>query len=312
MSKDAKYELFSRMNPEDMENKIIYILRNKFYNLWMNKFEWTGLDEEVKEQQQSYIMRQFWTQGKVAGRHVKSIDMMVYADFAINKVGLYDFPELVDLINKRDVSKTLIPDKTQVVGKDVAVLYCQPNRRPILDIVNYYIKRMAQVELIINTNLCLQKMPYLIGVDEKDKAQMEDIVNRILNDEVVVFTGIGDLQKLQAVVTQAPYIVDKLRTYEISLENELLTFLGIDNSGSGQKAAQLTVDEVNATNDSINEYGYSIEDEINRWLDVLNRTFGKNIHIKSRTIAVDSIYDQEVRGRQPEKPQEEEETANDN
>ena len=113
-------------------------------------------------------------------------------------------------------------------------------------------------------------------------------------------------------MTQAPYIVDKLRTYEISLENELLTFLGIDNSGSGQKAAQLTVDEVNATNDSINEYGYSIEDEINRWLDVLNRTFGKNIHIKSRTIAVDSIYDQEVRGRQPEKPQEEEETSNDN
>ena len=171
---------------------------------------------------------------------------------------------------------------------------------------------MAQVELIINTNLCLQKMPYLIGVDEKDKAQMEDIVNRILNDEVVVFAGIGDLQKLQAVVTQAPYIVDKLRTYEISLENELLTFLGIDNSGSGQKAAQLTVDEVNATNDSINEYGFSIEDEINRWLDVLNRTFGKNIHVKSRTVAVDSIYDQEVRGRQPEKPQEEEETANDN
>ena len=136
MSKNAKYEFFSRMNPKDMENKIIYILRNKFYNLWMNKFEWTGLDEEVKEQQQSYIMRQFWTKGKVAGRHVKSIDMMVYADFAINKVGLYDFPELVDLINKRDVSKTLIPDKTQVVGKDVAVLYCQPNRRPPQPIMN--------------------------------------------------------------------------------------------------------------------------------------------------------------------------------
>ena len=42
MSKNAKYEFFSRMNPKDVENKIIYILRNKFYNLWMNKFEWTA------------------------------------------------------------------------------------------------------------------------------------------------------------------------------------------------------------------------------------------------------------------------------
>ena len=32
---------------------------NKYYNIWMSKFEWEGLDEELKEQQENFIMRKF-------------------------------------------------------------------------------------------------------------------------------------------------------------------------------------------------------------------------------------------------------------
>ena len=30
---------------------------NKYYNLWMSKFKWNGLDEDMKEQEENYIMR---------------------------------------------------------------------------------------------------------------------------------------------------------------------------------------------------------------------------------------------------------------
>jgi len=154
--------------------------------------------------------------------------------------------------------------------------------------------------MCINTNLCLHKIPFLIGCTEEDKKQLEDVVRRILNNEVVIFTGISDLGKIQAMITAAPYIIDKLRTYQVSLENDLLTFLGIDNSGNtSERSAQLTVDEVNANNDAINDYGMAIEDEIRRGLEQVNRFLNRNITIEPKQVVIDSVNDQQVKGHKP-------------
>lgn len=151
---------------------------------------------------------------------------------------------------------------------------------------------MVQVDMVINTNLQLQKMPFLIGVNEIDKDKMEDIVQRILNNEVVVFANLEDLQKVQTLVTQTPYIVDKLNDYKRSLEQELMTFLGVDNNGSKSlEQTHVSVDAVNANNDVINDYGNAIESEINKWLADVNRVFGRNISIKAVSKPVDTVHE---------------------
>ena len=150
---------------------------------------------------------------------------------------------------------------------------------------------MVQVDLVINTNLQLQKMPFLIGVNEIDKDKMEDIVQRILNNEVVIFANLEDLQKVQTLVTQTPYIVDKLNDYKRSLEQELMTFLGVDNNGSNSlEQTHVSVDAVNANNDVINDYGNAIESEINKWLADVNRVFGRNISIKAVSKPVNTVH----------------------
>ena len=85
--------------------------------------------------------------------------------------------------------------------------------------------------------------------------------------------------KIQAVITQTPYIVDKLRAYEIQLEQELLTYLGIDNNG-GMNNTHITMDAVNANNDLINSYKESIRGEMEKWIEQVNRIFGRNIKIE--------------------------------
>lgn len=42
-----------------LENKCKQNYINKFYNIWMSKFKWGGLDEEIKDQQENFIMRKF-------------------------------------------------------------------------------------------------------------------------------------------------------------------------------------------------------------------------------------------------------------
>lgn len=297
--KENKYTFWKRQTEGDVNqlvskirSNLTTILSNKYYNLWMDKFEWNGLDETQKEQQENYIMRKFWSDGTVAVRKTK-YDDKVFMPYAVTKFNLYDFPAAVTLINKRGVSKVLIPDTEQTVNQDVCLLWCMPNHKSIQMFVDYYVDRMVQAEIVTNNNLMIQSMPFVIGATEEDKEQMVDIVDRILNGELVIYTGTNDIQKLQALITSAPYIVDKIKAYQVGLENELMTILGVNNSGVAQKKAQMLVDEVNANNDSITDYGNAIKNEITRGLERANSVLGTNITIKERQEVKDVDTDYE-------------------
>ena len=292
---DNKYAFFSRFKGADRSvqqllKNTVSNYKNKYYNVWMSKFKWNGLDEECAEQQENFIMRKLWSEGTVALRNIENTDMMAAASYATNQYNIFDFPEVITLVKNRDASDKIIPKDPQVVNKDVAILYCLPSHEPIEKIVDFYCSRMAQVELVINNNLKLHSNPFLISCTEENKQQMEDIVNRILNNELVVFCSQKDITNLQALLLNAPYLIDKLKEYQVSLENELLTILGIDNFGTAKKA-QMLVDEVNANNDIINDFGASIEDELRQYLERANKVLNRNISIEAKSKPVDTTKD---------------------
>ena len=69
--------------------------------------------------------------------------------------------------------------------------------------------------------------------------------------------------------------------------------LGVDNSGVSAKKAQMLVDEVNANNDVINDYGRAIEDEMRLWIARINKVLNRNISIKAKSKPVDQTSDYE-------------------
>ena len=267
---------------------------NKYYNLWMSKFEWKGLDEDMKEQEENYIMRKLWYEGTVAIRNIRNTGMIALAPWDLVDYNYLGFPETITLVNERGASKTVIPNKNLIVNKDVALLFCTPSQKPIKALVDYYVDRITQAVVLINNNLSLQNMPFIINCTEEDQKRLSDIVDRILNNELVVTTASSDISKLQALITQVPFLVDKLQAYIVSMENELLTILGIDNSGTQAKKAQMLVDEVNANNDVINDYGNSIIDELTKWLNRANKVLNRNISIEAKSKPVDSTSDYEA------------------
>lgn len=295
---NAKYDFFKRWKDSDqaiqtLVKNVVDNYKNKYYNIWMSRFAWNGLDEDLSEQEENYIMRRFWSEGKVALRNIANTGMLAMCPFHENTFNYLDFPDTITLVNKRGVSEQIIPTGPQIVNKDVAIVYCLPNHKPIEYVVNFYVDRIVQAEVLINNNLKLQNMPFVIGVTEDDKKEFEDIITRILNNELIVFTSVGDLNKLQTLTTNSPYIVDKLKAYEVSLENELLTILGIQNSGSQAKKAQMLVDEVNANNDVISDFGMAIKDEITKWLDRANAVLGRELSIEEKSRPIDSESDYE-------------------
>lgn len=278
-------------NINELISKTQDIYNNKYYNLWMSKFEWKGLDDDLKEQEENYIMRKLWYEGTVAVRNIKNTGMIALAPYELTDYNYLGFPETVTLVNERGVSQKIIPKSLQIVNRDVAILFCTPSQKPIKVVVDYYVDRITQAVVLINNNLCLQNMPFVINCTEDDQKRLSDIVDRILNNELVITTASSDISKLQALITQVPFLVDKLQSYIVSMENDLLTILGIDNSGTQAKKAQMLVDEVNANNDVINDYGNSIIDELNKWLARANTVLNRNITIEAKSKPVDTTKD---------------------
>ena len=270
----SKKRFNKNYSPEFMQKTIRTMYFNKYYNMFMNMFEWTGLTTE----EQVYIMKKLWAYGTIAAFKIKNLDILGYAPYAAYGWNMYDFPEEVTLINERGVP--FIPNTTQVVDKDVVLGWIQFNQKPIKEIVEYYIDRMVQVDMVINTNIELHKMPYLIAADAQDKDKLEDLVSRILNNELVVFADLESVNLIKSLATQPQYIIDKLHAYRIQLENELLTYLGFDNSGNSEKATTMLLDEINANNVVINASADQFKTCIDNWCKRIKEVFGVEITAK--------------------------------
>ena len=247
---------------------------NKYFNMWMNMFEWTGLTEE----QQKYIMRKLWSLGTLAAFKINFIDELGFAPYTEFKWNMYDYPEEVNLINERGVP--FIPMNVQKVDEEVVLGWAQYNRKPISEIVSYYIDRMVQVDMVINTNIELHKMPFLITCASEDAEKISDVVDRILNNELVVYADAEQVNMIKSLATQPQYVIDKLHAYRIQLENELLTYLGFDNSGNSEKATTMLLDEINSNNVIINISGDQFETCLGEWCKKISEVLGKQVTCK--------------------------------
>ena len=132
------------------------------------------------------------------------------------------------------------------------------------------------------------------GVDLSGKTKEEAV--QILNDELAVFTDLEDLSMVQAFVTQTPYIIDKLYAYRTSLENELLTYLGLDNNLDDPTKDRLLVDQVNANNNLINANQYGFKKNIEAFIDHIREVLGYEITMEFVYKPVDSVYDNKEGG----------------
>lgn len=272
----SKKRVRQTRDPQQMQVRIKTMYMNKYYNIFMNMFKWTGLDDE----QEHYLMKKFWSDGTIAAFKIKNIDELGFAPYAEFEWNMYDFAEKVNLINERGVP--FIPSTVQVVNKDVVLGWIQSNHKSVKQIVEYYIDRMVQVDMVINTNIELHKLPFLIGVDTADKDKLDDVVDRILNNELVVFTDLEVLNLVQSLQTAPQYIIDKLHAYRIQLENELLSYLGIDNSGNSEKATTMLLDEINANNELINNSQEQFKVNIDKFIAKLKEVLGITISAEIR------------------------------
>ena len=262
------------------------VILNQLYNLYMNNYEFEG---DIDYQQQEYILKRFWADGQIAcfklaesqtASHPQGL--AVFVPFAPGYWNIYDWPVKVNLINTRGVK--FIPVGLQDVDKDVVIGYAQRNKKPIRWIAEHYADRMTDILMTIEINKNAHKMPFLVGGTPEAQDKLRDIMNSLLGDEPTLFIDDEDIDKFKALVSGAPYIIDKLFDYYTALKNEIREFFGFSNIGVNEKKEHLINEEVKANNGIIEANKNCLLDPINEFFQRVKDVLGIDIKIKVKEV----------------------------
>lgn len=278
---------------EELRN-IKSALRSKYFSYWMGKFEIPELSPECN----NFIWKEIWRIGSVALTPIQEVkdgegDKIIATPYAPTEFNIYNYPTKATLIQIRGKSG-LIPESVQIINKNIGILWGHVSHMAISDIVEYYVDKLADIQMTINNHLFLQKIPRLIPVSPEDKSRAQSLINAIERGEHKLFIDINDMQSLNSVLDSGgSYVIDKLYLYKENVENELLTFLGIDNKGIN-KAERVVVDEMNSNNQSIIEGSDNFTLEINRCLKEIEKFLNIKLTLKENhkiKPMVDSFHD---------------------
>lgn len=268
----------------DRQNSYLDFIRNKYYNMWMDKY----IIPELDYQENNYIFRKFYADGTIAGILNKDVagssdypnGMPVFCPYAANTINLYDYPIDVSLVNTRGVK--FIPAGLQRVDVDVAIGWCQPNHKPIKAIVEYYAERLTICEAVIKANLNSHRTPWLLVTTPEDEKAIEEMFETVMQGDGVLHVPSDFAEKIKILTSGNQYIIDKLYDYEKALEDELRETFGCDNLGVKNKKEHLITDEVESNNEMTKASGDIFFDEISAWCERYSDTTGFYIHLEKR------------------------------
>lgn len=271
---------------------------NKYFNLFMNAYRFPELPRE----QSDYLMRKFWEIGKISAfivegtkpiedTSIKDVSvnnypngMIAFVPFAPILYDINDWPILVNLVRSRGAS--FIPATPQKVGIDCVIGYAQRNKKPVFDMVDYYLEKIVDTEMVIRSQLFSHKAPWLIATTPENERKVKALFDRLENDETSLYIDASEIDALKTLVGGNAYIIDKLYTYKQGIENELLTYLGIDNVGGIEKKEHLMVDEVNANNDIINDSSDCFLDPIKEFCEQVSSVLGFPLSVEATSSPV--------------------------
>lgn len=286
-----KSKIFNpRGNSQKIKKAIKFFYMEKFFNKWMSKYEFKGLNY----QQQHYIMKRFWSYGTIAcskfdgGEQMDKLmsggiidlkeDKVIFTPWTFaRRYNIYDFPTHIRLINTRAVN--FISNQELELDVNAVIIYAQKNHKSVFSSIEAKINEVVDLEMKKRIALKSQSQPWLFVFDPEDYDQVKVLQQQLDDDEPYCFVPAKEVDKVKALTSGASYIVDKIQAQIDGRVDEILTMLGVNNLGVDEKKEHLVVDEINANNEDVQQQSYSFTSEIEAGFDRVNKVLGYKVQV---------------------------------
>lgn len=157
---------------------------------------------------------------------------------------------------------------------------------PTYPYIQDYTNKMIEVENSIIQNVKQQKFSWFADCDVNTEATMKAVYNKVMEGEPIIFGKKATAGNINFLNTNTPFKALELNQYRKELENEMLSFLGLNNADV--KKERLLVDEVNSNNSFIDRNVDCMYKNRKLACDEINKKFGLNIKVeKNNDIYVD-------------------------
>lgn len=256
----------------EFENHLTFkVLYNHYKTMALNTFTWENLPEGIEER---YIEDALFMEGKCLFFRDPGMSYMALPCFQGPKLDVYGEP-----LHWRAMGLNY---NKQYHRQKCVLIENNKLRTATHDTVMMFVRKLYEAERTMDVNLRTSKTPWFIITDERKVLTYKEVLRKIDENEPAIFGAPGlNPDAFQVVPTKVEFLGNELMDYTHSVENKLLTFLGVDNCPVDKKE-RLVTGEVNSNDQLLQINADLMLEARQRACEEINEKFGLNIRVKLR------------------------------
>lgn len=257
----------------DMNNRTYTHYYNRLAELAISMFEWSGLPDSVDPR---FLELTLFSDGMAVFFKDDVMDKYLALQTMIGgKLDVYRIPKIRTAYAPNRYNVKLDETNSVIIFNNMMHTNC-------LSDIELFAYKLYECDRTMFVNIKAQKTPVMITCDENQRLTMKNLYAQYDGNEPFIFGGKDiDMKKVQAIITGAPYIADKMYETKTQIWNEAMTYLGISNVSMIKKERMVT-DEVSRNMGSTVASRYTRLEMRKQACKQINKMFGLNIDVKYR------------------------------
>lgn len=232
-----------RWQSAEMNNATFRMYYEMLEQMAMSIYVWQGLPSEIDKR---FLEMSLFNRGLSVFFHDAEYD----AFFSLNgspsgRVNMYNNPLGYEVYGAGDFHRSLKSTECVPIWNNYL-------RRPDVDAINLYARRLTDIDRTVDTNLAGQKMPIIAVVPEEQRLTYQNLLKQQYGNEpcIVAAEGVYDPKAIQYLSANVPYMVTDLLQSKLQIWNEVMTYFGIDNANIS-KTSRVQAAEVEANDGQV-------------------------------------------------------------
>lgn len=242
----------------------------------LNAHEWDGLPDGIESR---HIEKWLFSRGFCCFfKDPKMAHMVLECDTG-GQVNVYGDPTGWRA-HGYNYQRYLNADECVIIRNNLLALPTEP-------FIMHYVNKITEAERTMDVNIKACKTPVIFACDDKDLLSFKRMFQQVDGNTPALFVDRGlNLDSIQAFLTGVKFMGNELMDYKRSVESDLLTFLGQNNTPVDKKERLIT-DEAEANNQLIESFADLQLQARQQACEEINKRYKLNISVKRRVGAVE-------------------------
>lgn len=261
-----------RANITDLLNDLtfrVHFDKNKL--ICLNEHEWFGLPEGIEAR---HIEQLLFSPGFAVFFRDPQMDFMCLEGSPDGHYNVNKDP-LGYRVHGFNYQRHLKAEDCVIIRNNLLALPTEP-------FIMHYVNKITEAERTMDVNIKACKTPVIFACDDKDLLSFKRMFQQVDGNTPALFVDRGlNLDSIQAFLTGVKFMGNELMDYKRSVESDMLTFIGQNNTPVDKKERLIT-DEAEANDQLIASFADLQLVARQKACEEINKKFGLNVSVRRR------------------------------